>query len=118
MFSDRNLVIQTVMSDAANASINCPNLDANQESAQITLYMERELQSTDFQKTQVKNTSKQKFSVHVMNYTVAYVIDMPQVNDTGLYTCTVAQNEHRVAAKTSLTFLLVTGTVHSGPSRN
>lgn len=106
------------MSDAANASIHCPNLEANQESAQITLYMETELHFTDFQKTHVENTSmaKQRFSVHVKNDTVEYVIDVPHVNDTGLYTCTVAQ--HGIAGKREKkTFLLVTGTVHSAPSR-
>lgn len=115
VFADRNLVIQTVMSDADNASINCPGLETNQESAHITLHKETELTDfTDFQKPQVMNTSKekQKFRVHVRNNTVDYVIDMPRVNDTGLYNCTVT---HGVAAKTTLTFLLVTGIVFSGP---
>lgn len=110
-------MIQTVMSDAYNASINCPSLEVNQESSHITLHMQKELHFTDLQKTQVTNTSMEKrFRIHIENDTVKYVIDMPQVNDTGLYNCTVTQ--HRVAVKTILTFLLVKGTVFSGPNRS
>lgn len=118
VFLDMNLVIQTVMSDADNATINCPSLEANQERAQITLHKETELHVTDFQKTQVTNTSMEKlrFSVHVNNDTIDYVIGMPQVNDTGLYNCTVSQ--HGVAVKTSLTFLFVSGTLLSRPIRS
>lgn len=118
MFTDGNLVIRTVMSDASNASINCPGLDVNKENVRITLYKETELHFADFQKTQITKRSKetQRFSVHVENdTTVDYVIDKPQVNDTGLYNCTLA---HGDAAKTTHTFLLVTGTVFSGPSRS
>ncbi|KAB5577221.1 hypothetical protein PHYPO_G00207420 [Pangasianodon hypophthalmus] len=115
---DRYLVIQTVMSDADNASINCPGLEVNKESVHITLYKDTELHFTVFQKTQVTNTSKEKqrFSAHVKNDTVDYVIDMPQVSDTGLYNCTVA---HGDAAKTTHTYLLVTdprlpSSIHEG----
>ncbi|XP_046700591.1 uncharacterized protein LOC124382629 isoform X2 [Silurus meridionalis] len=112
---DRNLVIHTVMSDADNASINCPGLEVNKENVHITLYKETVLHFTDLQKSQVANTSmeKQKFIVHVRNNTVDYVINMLQVNDTGLYNCTVA---HGDAAKTIRTFLLVTEPgLQSGP---
>lgn len=118
MFTDGNLVIRTVMSDASNASINCPGLDVNKENVRITLYKETELHFADFQKTKITNTSKetQRFSVYVENdTTVDYVIDKPQFNDTGLYNCTLA---HGDTAKTTHTFLLVTGTVFSGPSRS
>ncbi|KAF4087100.1 hypothetical protein AMELA_G00091810 [Ameiurus melas] len=118
---DRNLVIQTVMSDAPNASINCPGLDVNKENVRITLYKETKLHFADFQKTQITNNSKEKqrFSVYVENdTTVDYVIDKPQVNDTGLYSCTFVHGDD---TKTTQTFLLVTdpglqGCLHEGQS--
>ncbi|XP_058249126.1 uncharacterized protein LOC131354992 [Hemibagrus wyckioides] len=102
---DRILVIQTVMSDAVNASISCPDLKLK-ENARIVLYKDTELHFTDFQKTQVTNTTneKQRFHVHVTNETVDYIIDMPQVSDTGLYNCTVA---HGDISKTTYAYLLV-----------
>ncbi|XP_027020511.1 uncharacterized protein LOC113654513 [Tachysurus fulvidraco] len=103
---DRTLVIQTVMSNVDNASINCPDLKVNKENVNITLYKETKLHFTDFKKTVVAKTTKEKqrFSVHIMNNTIYYVIDMPQVNDTGLYNCTVA---HGVTSKTTYAYLLV-----------
>lgn len=112
VFSDRTLVIQTVMSNVDNASINCPDLKVNKENVRIALYKETKLHFTDFQKTVVANTTKEKqrYSVHVMNDTIYYVIDMPQVNDTGLYNCTVA---HGDISKTTYAYLLVKGNVFS-----
>ncbi|XP_053353133.1 uncharacterized protein LOC128524547 [Clarias gariepinus] len=103
---DQNLVIQRVMSVADSASIPCPGLELSKENVSIILHKETELHSTHFQATQVTNTSrkKQRFSVHVENDTAKYVIDRPQVNDTGLYKCTVS---YRHAHKTTWIFLLV-----------
>lgn len=115
VFSDRTLVIQTVMSDADNAFINCPDLEVKmKEKGRIILYKETELHFTDFQNTRVTNTSKQRFSVRVTNDTIDYVIGMPQVNDTGLYNCTLA---HGHTSKTTYAFLLVKGNVFPNTSR-
>lgn len=117
VFSDKILIIQAVLSNVDNASINCPGMEVNKENVHITLHKETELHFTDFQNNQVTNTSQetQRYRVDVKNDIVDYVIDMPQVSDTGLYNCTIA---HGHVTRTTQTFLLVKGIVSSCPSRS
>lgn len=117
VFSDKILIIQTVLSNVDNVSINCPGMEVNKENVHIMLHKETELHFTDFQNNQVTNTSQetQRYRVDVENDTVDYVIDMPQVSDTGLYNCTIA---HGHVTRTTQTFLLVKGIVSSCPSRS
>lgn len=112
LFQNQNVLICFHLSaeikrvdENATASVSCPALK-ELENTSITLYKgDTKLHSSNPSEMD-SNETLQRFQVYIQNSSVSYKILRTEVNDTGLYKCTI---DAQIRTAVSQTLLLIKG---------